>query len=205
MPKINLKPNSPEFFSSEEKEYFKKCEMPDCLHKAEHKAPRDRNLEEYYHFCYQHASEYNKAWNYFSGMSNEEVEEQVVNSFYGDRPTWRFDRPEDPTDFLRRKAWDTYGYSSHNFHKTSDENVNGETRESTLSAETQAMDIMGLSPPVNLEDIKQRYKQLAKKYHPDLNNGCSESEELLKRVNMAYTVLKLAYDKYEQMMKRYQG
>ena len=45
--------------------------------------------------------------------------------------------------------------------------------------------------------IKKRYRALVKKYHPDhheqdtVNRG--HNEELLKRINMAYTILKVAY------------
>jgi len=40
---------------------------------------------------------------------------------------------------------------------------------------------------------------LAKKYHPDLNGKDKESEELLKKINMAYTILKMAYQKFEDL------
>ena len=65
----------------------------------------------------------------------------------------------------------------------------------------EALAIFGLEPPLTLEDIKIRYKELAKKYHPDLNKGCARSEELLKQVNMSYTVLKLAFQKFDQLEK----
>jgi DnaJ-class molecular chaperone len=58
---------------------------------------------------------------------------------------------------------------------------------------------MGLAPPVTLDGIKARYKELAKKYHPDLNAACRQSEELLKSINMAYTILKMAYGKFEKL------
>jgi len=64
------------------------------------------------------------------------------------------------------------------------------------------MALMGLEPPVQLQDIKTRYKELAKKHHPDLNRGCAKSEELLKQINMAYTILKLAYEKYDDLPER---
>ena len=61
------------------------------------------------------------------------------------------------------------------------------------------MALMGLCPPVTLEEIKTRYKTLAKKHHPDLNKNNPESEELLKKINMAYTILKLAFEEYKNL------
>lgn len=60
---------------------------------------------------------------------------------------------------------------------------------------------MGLAPPVDLRLIKTRYKELAKKHHPDLRPDDPEAEELLKRINMAYTILKIAYEKFEKIEK----
>ena len=62
--------------------------------------------------------------------------------------------------------------------------------------------IMGLEPPVTLPVIKTRYKELAKKYHPDLNPNDPKAEDLLKTINMAYTILKLSYAKFEQLGPR---
>ena len=63
------------------------------------------------------------------------------------------------------------------------------------------MAIFGLEPPVDLDKIKARYKELAKKYHPDVNKDNPQAEELLKKVNMSYTVLKLAYQKFDELEK----
>ena len=69
----------------------------------------------------------------------------------------------------------------------------------TLTPEGEALAIMDLEAPVTLLEIKTRYKTLAKKYHPDLNPGDSKAEDLLKTINMAYTILKLSYAKFEKL------
>jgi curved DNA-binding protein CbpA len=50
--------------------------------------------------------------------------------------------------------------------------------------------IMGLTSPVTMEELKSRYKHLAKLNHPDRNGGDKEAEERLKLINEAYTTLK---------------
>lgn len=199
MPKIFLKPNSAEFADSQTKTEHQRCNMPGCDAHAEHKAPKDRGLNEYYWFCLQHVQEYNKAWNFFEGMSAHEVEEHTINSLYGDRPTWRYDVEGAAEDILKRKAWQSYHFTEDN-PKNEQNSYNPSVNRNT--PEMEALAIMGLDLPVTLEDIKTRYKLLAKKHHPDLNKGCAKSEDLLKSINMAYTILKLAYEQFEELPER---
>lgn len=49
--------------------------------------------------------------------------------------------------------------------------------------------ILGVSKTASDEEIKKAYRQMAKKYHPDLNPGDSQAAEKLKEVNEAYEVL----------------
>lgn len=192
MPKIFLKPRSAEFEDRKTAPRTRGCDMPGCAETGDHKAPKNRALSDYYHFCLDHVREYNAAWDFFQGMSGKEVEDHMINSIYGDRPTRRFDIPG-MAEALKRKAWQTYNFTDEEPQRryTSQENRN--------TPEFEAMALMGIEPPVTLEAIKARYKELAKKYHPDLNGGCSKSEELLKQVNMAYTILKIAYENFDKL------
>jgi len=50
-------------------------------------------------------------------------------------------------------------------------------------------DILGVSKTASEDEIKKAYRILAKKYHPDLNQGSAEAAEKLKEVNEAFEVL----------------
>ncbi len=50
--------------------------------------------------------------------------------------------------------------------------------------------ILGVETTASMEDIKHAYYRLAKKYHPDANQGNKKSEEKLKQITEAYNVLK---------------
>lgn len=173
--------------------------MPGCSCAGEHKAPKHRGLNDYYYFCVDHIREYNQAWDFFSGMSADEVQNHILQSVYGFRPTWKYGVNGNPDDILRDKAWHFYGEET---PKAEQQRKREFSQEERQTPEYEALAIMGLEAPITLPEIKVRYKELAKKHHPDLNKGDQKSEELLKRINMAYTILKLAYKGYEDLGER---
>jgi len=54
----------------------------------------------------------------------------------------------------------------------------------------RSFSIMEIKPPINLTELKSRYKELVKQLHPDVNGGDSAAEDRLKEINQAYAVLK---------------
>ena len=112
MPRIRLKPGSAEFADETHRQpHTRVCDMPGCRECGEYKAPRDRSLAGHYWFCLLHVQEYNKAWDFFSGMSAAEIEEQIVRSTLWDRPTRRYDTEAAMAEKLRTQAWQTYHFT----------------------------------------------------------------------------------------------
>ena len=96
---------------------FRECDHPHCNLAAEHRAPKSRDrLDQYHWFCLEHVREYNKAWNFCSGMDSDEIETEIRQDTVWRRPTWpmgsgpnerrwRFMREEGwPTDLARFRA-----------------------------------------------------------------------------------------------------
>ena len=106
MPKIHLKPQSPEFIDQTPHTGVRQCDMPGCSRDGEFRAPKDRSLSEYYQFCQEHVAEYNKAWDFFDGMNAKEIEDHIIRSAFWDRPTRKFSDFNE--DELRHKAWEFY-------------------------------------------------------------------------------------------------
>ena len=50
--------------------------------------------------------------------------------------------------------------------------------------------VLGVSPDASDEEIKQAYRKLAKKYHPDLNPGDPEAAKKMQQINAAYEQIK---------------
>jgi len=193
--RIKLKPQSPEFADTgKPKGKTRKCDIAGCPHPAEHRAPKDRGLQDYFHFCFQHAQEYNKAWDFFEGMSQSDIEVHIRNAMFGDRPTWIYTAAPDWEETLRAKAQSYRDFSDDEPKKKKEPPRNNEP-----TPEREALTIMGLEPPVTFAKLKERYRTLMKAHHPDRNPGDKEAEEIVKRINMAYTILKAAYEKYETL------
>ena len=57
--------------------------------------------------------------------------------------------------------------------------------------------VLGISPDASDEEIKRAYRNLAKKYHPDLNPGDQEAARKMQEVNAAYEQIKDP-DKFRQ-------
>lgn len=62
-------------------------------------------------------------------------------------------------------------------------------------------EVLGVDKGADEASIKKAYRQLAKKWHPDVNPGNAEAEEKFKEINEAYQVLsdaqkRAAYDQY---------
>ena len=71
-------------------------------------------------------------------------------------------------------------------------------------------EILGVDKDASQDEIKRKYKKLAKKYHPDLNQGDKESEKKFQEVNEAYEVLsdeekRKKYDTFGSNYNMYDG
>lgn len=70
-------------------------------------------------------------------------------------------------------------------------------------------EILGLEGTASTDDVKKAYRNLAKKYHPDVNKSAS-SEEIFKLISEAYEILsdpgkRTRYDTYRKFMHEYES
>ncbi len=202
MKPVKLKPKSAEFADDKARKPNKKCcEMPGCFLDADFRAPKDRSLSDHYWFCQSHITEYNKAWNYFSGMQETELNDYMKQSLHGFRPTRPFsDWDKTAEDIERELHGFRYGGDKRFEGTRSNKQRRSKVNEDEATQERDALKVLGLGETLDFDVIKKKYKQLAKKLHPDINPE-ADAEEELKKVNMAYTILKLAFagQNYEKL------
>jgi DnaJ domain len=173
-------------------EQVRMCDHPGCGAPGDHRAPRSPDdLRSYYWFCLDHVQAYNRAWNYYADMDEDEIEAQIRFDTQWQRPTWplgrrggfdferRSDGLEDPFEmFAEARAQAQAGRARH------------EAPAVRHGREKQALETLELSPPVTAERLKSRFKELVKKLHPDANGGDKDAEERLRLVIEAYAMLK---------------
>src|SRR3989454_2345102 len=71
-------------------------------------------------------------------------------------------------------------------------------------------ELLGVPRKAALKQIRQAYRKLARKYHPDLNPGDKSAEEKFKQIQEAYDVLsdskkRQMYDQFGFYSENYQG
>jgi hypothetical protein len=162
------------------------CDLPDCGAPGEYRAPKSRrNLREYWWFCLEHVRAYNSAWDYYKGMSPAEMEQELRSDTAWQRPSW-------PLGRLGTAAWEEEVLRDP-LHILASAGVNksrprgaGETPGDLR----EPLTALGLTWPTTLDTVKARYKELAKRHHPDANGGSRDAEERLKTINLAYATLR---------------
>ena len=175
------------------------CEWPDCKAPATHRAPKGRNRErEYWQFCLDHVREYNHGYNFFAGMSTEDIARYQKDAMIGHRPTWKMGmnggRPTARSGSARFEpeisdAIDPFGVFREFGGGPGGRAARTEAR-SVRNAERKALDALGLDVDASPQDVKARFKSLVKRHHPDANGGDRSSEDKLREIIQAYNYLK---------------
>jgi DnaJ domain len=172
------------------------CDHSGCGELGLYRAPRSRHqLKNYYWFCLEHVREYNSTWDFYRNMSPADIERLNREDLVGQRPTWPLGQRGANSrvqDEGVRTAFRRY------FGEEMDDAARRRAREEAKrrtqaqhDPRIEALAVLELPESATLAEIKARYKQLAKKHHPDANGGDKAAEERLKSINLAYSLLKM--------------
>ena len=174
------------------------CAAPGCRAPGEFRAPLvpgdfdGPGVDRY--FCLDHVRAHNSAYNYFTGMSSDEIAaaqtpyagwERATRAFATDGadrgPAWaEFVDPLDaiatrfrPENRRRGEQWGAAGRFS--------------------AAERHALGVLALTDEIDRMALRKRYSELVRRYHPDRNGGDRSFEARLGEVIDAYQLLKSAH------------
>ena len=165
------------------------CAVPGCAAPGEFKAPlQPANFDgpgAWRFLCLDHVREHNAKYNFFDGMSPEEIQEaqsplagweRTSRTFAanGADPPPRWSDFADPLDAIATRF--------------------GRVREPSRfnKAERQALSVLGLGEDADRHSLRQTYSTLVRRYHPDKNGGDRSHEARLTEVIEAYQLLRKA-------------
>jgi curved DNA-binding protein CbpA len=166
-----------------------RCEHAGCPRKGEFRAPKGRDRDgEFFRFCLEHVREYNQSYNYFAGMSDFAVQSYQKDALTGHRPTWNVgvngvvtpDSKLDAATLLRARL--------ERLRKAREAAESAQKRVGKLAL--RALEALGLDESADKTTIRRRFKDLAKRLHPDLNEGDRSREDKLRAIIDAYNYLK---------------
>jgi hypothetical protein len=140
---------------------------------------------EWQYFCLEHVRAFNAKWNYFEGLDPDTVWQQETAYPSWDRETRAFAhnlgqgaangelRVDDVHSVLRWKQ----------------ERAAPRARSPLTREDRQALAKLGLPETATLAEVKARYRQLARRYHPDANEGSRAHEARFTALTEAYAHL----------------
>ena len=176
------------------------CGAPGCGEAGEFRAPGCRSSSfdgpgDYRWFCLDHVRQFNSGYDFFAGMSADEILEAHHPTAGWERETRAFSATAgidqvprwadfaDPLEAINRRA------------KARKAQMAPQSRKDGLPvtfAERRALEALGLPLDADRKDLRSRYSQLVRKYHPDRNGGDRSFETRLQQVVEAYQLLRRA-------------
>ena len=163
------------------------CEWGNCEQSGDFKAPIEKdNSKNYRWLCEEHIKLFNKSWNYFEGMNQNEIENFIKSDITWHRPTQKFGSSDNFFNIL----WNNALNDKFNFFKQ-ENNINNLNGAKLYEKDKDALRIMELELNSSWPIIQKRFKTLVKKFHPDKNAGNKQFEDKLKKITLAYSHLKL--------------
>lgn len=182
----------------------RECEAPGCTGPGEFRAPGGRGPSfdgpgDYRYFCLDHVRQFNAGYDWFAGMSADEMyaAQSPISGWQTETRAFRHDagidgKPcwmdfADPLDAIGARA------AGIKARATNGAGASAPAKTSRFSArEREALSVLGLGPDTERLQLRRRYSELVRRYHPDRNGGDRSHEARLQRVVEAYQVLRKA-------------
>ncbi|OWV32773.1 hypothetical protein B5C34_04440 [Pacificimonas flava] len=159
------------------------CERPGCREPGEFRAPRSGSGSgdgppDWQYFCLDHVREFNAgySWRGDDARKSQRTWDRATSAFASNAYAGAFD---DELGIMRGR------FGPDVFPETAaDSGVR-------LSPEDhRALEAFGLDRKASMRDIRARYKELVRRFHPDMNGGDRSHEGELQAVIDAYTQLR---------------
>lgn len=172
------------------------CEWANCTEPGEFRAPGPRasgfdGPGDYRWFCLDHVREFNARYDWFAGMSPEEILRAQSPIHGWDRETRAFN-PTAGVDAAPR--WADFAdpleaISARARARQPAQRMDGRV---VSAEERRALEVLGLPLDADRHALRSRYSALVRRYHPDRNGGDRSFEKQLQAVIEAWQLLRKA-------------
>ena len=161
---------------------IKKCEHAGCTKAGTYRAPKSRDLKEYWHFCQEHVAEYNKNWNFYADMTPDEIEADWEHNVFGAAMKDKEKANADNTDYV--KFINEFITGRNAFDRAAG------AKTSLPPKITTALKVFNLPISATWREVGAAYRALAKKHHPDTARNKKNADAEFAKISDAYSALK---------------
>lgn len=175
------------------------CAHPLCAEAGEFRAPGNRGHGfdgpgEWQWLCLEHVREFNAGYDWFEGMSADEIyaAQSPASGWRTESPGFRANAGvdgmprwadyDDPLDAIAARASGIRSRARREAEMAMDGRFSRE--------EAMALEELGLGTDVDRARLRRRYSELVRRYHPDRNGGDRRHEAQLNKVVEAYQTLR---------------
>ncbi len=163
-----------------------KCDHPGCPKAGICRAPKSRDLKEYWWFCKEHAAEYNKNWNYYANMTPDEIDAEWERETFGVADKDKEKNNKNEADYIN--FLNDFLTGRNTFDKMP-------AKKTVPSQIVSALKVFDLPLTASWREVGAKYRTLAKKYHPDTAKDKSISTAEFTKITNAYEILKKYFKK----------
>lgn len=172
------------------------CDRPGCQEAGEFRAPGPRGSSfdgpgDYRWFCLDHVREFNAGYDWFEGMTAEEIMRAQSPIHGWERETRAFS-PTAGIDAAPRWADFSDPLEAINARARARRPAERKDGRAVTPDERKALELLGLPLDSDRTMLRSRYSALVREYHPDRNGGDRSFEKRLQAVVEAYQLLRKA-------------
>lgn len=170
------------------------CDWPGCPLRGEFRAPGEHpsgfdGPGNYRWFCLDHVREFNARYDAFAGMTAEEIWKAQSPIAGWERETRAF-RPTAGIDSAPRWADFADPLEAITGRARARRPAQRKDGRAVTGEEREALGTLGLAIDADRRDLRSRYSELVRQYHPDRNGGDRSFEARLGEVVQAYQLLR---------------
>lgn len=166
------------------------CAVPGCGERGEYKAPLEpanfNGPGSWLFLCLDHVRQHNAKYNYFEGMTPDEISEAQTPYGGWERPTRAFATiGADPAP-----AWSDFADPLDAIAARFRSRREAPSTSRFSQQERRALSVLGLAEDADRHALRSQYSKLVRRFHPDKNGGDRGHEGRLREVIEAYQSLR---------------